>query len=173
MHISLMGTSLYGMMGSGKSTLGRSMALRTGQRFVDTDDLIEARAGKSCKEVIADPELDFAAIQEEVILARPPRPLEIVATGGSAAMYKSIVSHLGLSTIGVYIKRDPEELEVELGPDRIAALNNPDGLSFGDLCQRRSGLYVAAARLILDIPSGETPEESLERLLVLRASVVK
>ncbi|NBO05494.1 MAG: dephospho-CoA kinase, partial [Actinobacteria bacterium] len=42
---------LVGMMGSGKTTVGRRVAAKLGYKFIDTDDLVVARAGKSVREV--------------------------------------------------------------------------------------------------------------------------
>ena len=42
---------LVGMMGSGKTTVGRRVAAKLGYKFIDTDDLVVARAGQSVREV--------------------------------------------------------------------------------------------------------------------------
>lgn len=170
LHLSLMGTALYGMKGTGKTTLGNSLARRKGRPFTDTDTLIERAMKMTCREIIDDPELDFGIVQQATIMAYSPKPHEVIATGGSVAMYPSVVGHLARSTIGVFINVDPTVLEARIGAEGIAALNNPDNLDFYALCERRSGFYRDAARLVLDVPEGETPEDTLERLILLRAS---
>ena len=76
---------LVGMMGSGKTTVGRQVASRLGMRFVDTDDLVEARAGKTVRDIFAtDGEAAFRDHESNVLL----RTLEssddvlIAAAGG-------------------------------------------------------------------------------------------
>ena len=59
-------TFLIGYMGSGKTTLGRAVAARTGIRFIDLDDYIEEREGCSIKEIFASRGEDaFRAIERD------------------------------------------------------------------------------------------------------------
>ncbi|MEO0853949.1 MAG: shikimate kinase, partial [Cyanobacteria bacterium J06648_11] len=55
LHERLQGVSLYlvGMMGAGKSTVGRALAERLGYQFFDTDTLIETVAGRSISDLFA------------------------------------------------------------------------------------------------------------------------
>jgi shikimate kinase len=60
---------LVGMMGSGKTTVGRQVASRLGMRFVDTDDLVEARAGKTVRDIFAtDGEAAFRDHESNVLI---------------------------------------------------------------------------------------------------------
>jgi len=57
---------LVGMMGAGKTTVGRSVASRLGVDFVDTDDLVETRAGKSVRDIFAsDGEAAFRTLESQ------------------------------------------------------------------------------------------------------------
>ncbi len=164
-------TVLYGMMGCGKSPLGLGLARHRGEEFVDADTLIEVQAGLTCKQIIDDPLLDFATIQEQTLLGFRPETPHVIATGGSVARYPVLVDHLGQFGIGIFIFVDPDELQSRLTPERIAALNNPNRLSFADLYMERVPFYEAAADLRLDVPAGELIDVTQARLNELRASV--
>jgi len=78
---------LVGLSGSGKSTIGRRLAARLGRAFVDTDDLIVARAGKPIPRVFAeDGEQVFRAIERDAVAEAVGREASVIATGGGAPM---------------------------------------------------------------------------------------
>lgn len=163
------GTILYGMMGCGKTTLGGLLAIEFEQPFVDSDYLIEEATGRTCAEIIADPAGDFIAEQAKAVFGYNPQSPEVLATGGSVAGYPELVEHLGAIGVGIFINVDPEELEARLPAERIAALNNPDKLSFADLYAARVDSYIeAAGGLVLNIEPGESIGNSLDRLIDLR-----
>lgn len=159
------GVVLYGMMGSGKTTLGKKLAGYLGFSFIDTDEIIETSSGKSCGELVK--EGVFVSAQSDAILGFEPDSPIVIATGGSVAMYPDLVSHLGQFGTSVFIKPTANELKMRLSPGRIAALNNPDNLPFADLYNRRIDYYQRAARAILEIADGETPEQSVNNLISL------
>lgn len=74
---------LTGFMGAGKSTVGRLLARELELRFVDLDDAVEAAAGRTVKEIFADPgEAEFRRLEHEVLRRVCDRPGVVVATGG-------------------------------------------------------------------------------------------
>ena len=77
---------LVGMMGAGKTTVGRSVASRLGVDFVDTDDLVEARAGKSVRDIFAsEGEAAFRTLESQVLAESLKSPVDVVvaAAGGT------------------------------------------------------------------------------------------
>jgi shikimate kinase len=80
---------LVGFMGAGKTTVGGALARRLGWRFVDLDDIVVARAGRSVAEIFRQEgearfrELETEALRE-VIDARLPAERTVVALGGGA-----------------------------------------------------------------------------------------
>ena len=77
---------LVGMMGAGKTTVGRSVASRLGVDFVDTDDLVETRAGKSVRDIFAtDGEAAFRTLESQVLAESLKSPVDVVvaAAGGT------------------------------------------------------------------------------------------
>ena len=83
----LQGTSVYlvGMMGSGKTTVGKLISQALGYCYFDTDALIEQLAGKTIPEIFADDgEDDFRAIETQVLQELAPFKNCIISTGGGA-----------------------------------------------------------------------------------------
>lgn len=78
-------TNLYliGMMGAGKTTIGRKLANRLGYRFLDTDALIEAAAGKPITEIFASQgEAAFRKLETQVLSQVAAHTSLVIATGG-------------------------------------------------------------------------------------------
>lgn len=76
---------LVGLMGVGKSTIGRVLAERLGTRLVDSDDLIEEQTGKTVREIfLSEGEPAFRRLEQQVLLdaLAAEEPLVIAAAGG-------------------------------------------------------------------------------------------
>ena len=76
---------LVGMMGAGKSTIGRLAAERLGRAFLDSDAIIEGRTGRTVREIFAaEGEAAFRALESAVLLEAldSPQPCVIAAAGG-------------------------------------------------------------------------------------------
>lgn len=70
-------------MGTGKSSVGRLLARRLNFDLIDTDDLIEARAGRSISEIFAEQgEAAFREIEREVVADLAQRDRMVISTGG-------------------------------------------------------------------------------------------
>jgi shikimate kinase len=80
-----MGVVLIGYRGSGKTTVGRELARRTGRPFVDADDLVIARAGKTIREIFEqEGEPVFRDHESAVLRDVLGRVDHIVSVGGGA-----------------------------------------------------------------------------------------
>ncbi|MEW6324070.1 MAG: shikimate kinase [Nitrospirota bacterium] len=102
---------LVGMMGTGKTAIGRSLARRLGRPFIDTDRLIEAQEGCSIAQLFeakgepAFRELESGAIRE--VVTRPP---SVIATGGGAVLRKENRELLKQHGLLIWLKADIEEM---------------------------------------------------------------
>ena len=77
---------LCGMMGSGKTTVGRSLAAALGWSFLDSDTLIEERVGRAIAQIFSTHgEACFRKLESEV-LAELPRQKTVIALGGGAVL---------------------------------------------------------------------------------------
>lgn len=106
---------LTGMMGSGKSAVGRELAERLGVRFVDTDAEIERRRGAAVAEIFRrEGEAAFRAL-ERAELAALPSARAVVALGGGALVAAEHRALLPERSILVWLDAEPETLAARLG----------------------------------------------------------
>jgi len=74
---------LVGFMGAGKSSVGRLLARHLGRCFVETDDMITAREGRSIPEIFAERgEAHFRALEDETVRLLALKSGDVIATGG-------------------------------------------------------------------------------------------
>lgn len=103
---------LVGMMGSGKSSVGRRLAARLGLPFVDADTEIETAAGMTIPEIFAQRgETEFRDGERRVIgrILATRSPL-VLATGGGAFMNAETRERIAELGISVWLKAEPEVL---------------------------------------------------------------
>ena len=109
---------LIGMPGCGKSTIGKKMAAETGKKFVDTDALVEEKAGRSIPDIFKDDgEAAFRALEAEVIADVCKENGQVIATGGGSVLNLENVRNMRQNGTVIFIKRDIDKLPVE-GRDR-------------------------------------------------------
>src|SRR4051794_6132611 len=100
---------LVGMMGAGKSSIGRRLAQRIGIGFVDADAEIEAAAGMTIAEIFAAyGEPDFRSGEARVIARLLDEGPQVLATGGGAYMNESTRALIRQKGISVWLKADFE-----------------------------------------------------------------
>ncbi len=102
---------LTGFMASGKSTVGPRVAERLGLGFLDLDDLIEARAGRSIPEIFAEQgEAGFRRQEAEALRATARREDVVVALGGGALVEADNLAFARAHGTVVYLRVPVEEL---------------------------------------------------------------
>ncbi|UZF90793.1 shikimate kinase [Bosea sp. NBC_00550] len=103
---------LVGMMGSGKSSVGRRLASRLGMPFVDADTEIETAAGMTIPEIFAQRgEAEFRDGERRVIsrILTTRAPL-VLATGGGAFMNAETRERIRQLGVSVWLKAEPDVL---------------------------------------------------------------
>jgi shikimate kinase len=102
---------LVGMMGSGKSSIGKRLAQRLSLPFVDADTEIETAAAMTIPEIFATRgEAEFRAGEKRVIeriLAQGP---QVLATGGGAFMNAETRARIAQAGLSIWLKADPDVL---------------------------------------------------------------
>jgi shikimate kinase len=108
---------LVGMMGCGKSTVGRALAERTGWRYLDNDELVRTFAGRAAEEIAAtDGEDALHRVEADALryaLAMPP-PL-IVSVAAWVATDQGSQALLRAAPAVVYLRTRPETLRERIG----------------------------------------------------------
>jgi shikimate kinase len=162
---------LVGLMGAGKSCIGKRLAARLGVRFVDADQEIEQAAGCSVAEIFArHGEAAFRDGERRVIARLLGEPPHVLATGGGAFMDPSTRTLLRSRAVTVWLRAD---LEVMLA--RVSRRGNRPLLKTGDprtvlerLIAERYPVY-AEADLTVDSIDGP-PDATVERVIAALAS---
>ena len=127
--------SLTGFMGCGKSSVGRKLSELLCCRFMDLDEKIERREGKSIADIFAeDGEGEFRRIEKEVlkdILDSPGGVPVILALGGGAVMTEGSEEMVHEGTICVYLKASVDTLVEHLSGETSGRplLNNQSVMS--------------------------------------------
>ncbi len=102
---------LIGMMGSGKTTVGKLLSQRLQKQLVDTDALIEAREGCTVQELFeTQGEPYFRSVELGVAQALSLRSDLIIACGGGLPMQKEAMRPLKESGVVLWLDRDPGEI---------------------------------------------------------------
>ncbi len=150
---------LVGLMGAGKTKIGRRLAARLNLPFFDSDNEIEAAAGETIEEIFRHRgESVFRDGERRVIARLLTRPVHVMATGGGAFIDPATRGAILRRGVSVWLRAD---LDVLLA--RVARRNNRPLLQerdpravLAELIDRRHPIY-AEADLVID--SGEGPAE--------------
>jgi shikimate kinase len=160
---------LVGMMGAGKSTIGRRLAGRLGLSFVDADAEIETAADMSIAEIFATHgELYFRDGEARVIARLLDSGPSVLATGGGAFMREDTRNRIRDKAISIWLKADPDVIlrRVRRRVDR-PLLQTPDpAATIGRLIEERHPAYQRADLTILsrDVPHDKIVEECIVAL---------
>lgn len=108
--------ALVGLMGVGKSSVGRRLASALGLPFRDADSEVEAAAGRSISDIFADlGEAAFRDGERRVIARLLDQPPHVLATGGGAFMNAETRELIKSKAISVWLKTDLETLARRVG----------------------------------------------------------
>jgi len=151
---------LVGLMGAGKSKIGRRLAARLNLPFFDSDHEIEMAAGESIEEIFANRgERVFRDGERRVIARLLAQPVHVLATGGGAfmdEMTRAVIERRGVS---LWLRADLDVLvsRVSRRSDRPLLKVGDARMVLGDLIEQRYPVYAEANVMI---ESGEGPPES-------------
>lgn len=145
---------LIGMMGTGKSTLGKILAQELKKKFYDLDEMVEREAGTVIPEIFKlEGERGFRKRETEIIKSLSASDDFVLATGGGAVL--SEINRCILKDLGwiVWLMADPSELitrmEVQNGKRPLLAVENPLEV-IENIYQMRKSLYYNCADSMID-----------------------
>ena len=102
---------LTGMMGVGKSTIGRLVANRLKIKFIDVDKIIEKKEKKTIKRIFEDHgEKYFRILEEKTTLKILKNNKSVIALGGGAFINNEIREKVLSSCVSVWLKVDLDQL---------------------------------------------------------------
>jgi shikimate kinase len=155
---------LIGPPGAGKSTVGPLLAARLGVGFVETDQQVEAVAGKPVGDIfIEDGEVAFRAMEREAVAQAVTQRGQVVALGGGAVLDPGTQRLLAGLPV-VYLATGFAAAAKRVGMDRPRPLliGNPRG-RLRELLEQRLPIYESLARVTV-ITDDRAPEEIADEI---------
>jgi len=152
---------LVGMMGAGKSSVGRRLAARLGLVFVDADSEIEAAAGMSIADIFAaHGEAYFRSGEARVIARLLEGGPQVMATGGGAIMNRDTRALVGVKGVSIWLDADYEVLlrRVKRRTDRPMLKTVDPAQTLRRLLDERKPVYSQAD---VTLRSRDAPHETI------------
>jgi shikimate kinase len=165
---------LVGMMGAGKSSIGRRLALRLGIPFVDADAEIEKAAGMSIPDIFTSRgEPEFRSGEARVILRLLDHGPQVLATGGGAFMNPDTRLAIAAKGVSIWLKADFEVLmrRIRRRHDRPLLRTDDPGATMQGLMDERYPVYALADLTVQsrDVPHDKIVDEIVDALTALGA----
>lgn len=160
---------LTGMMGAGKSHIGRLLAEALGIPFADSDRLVEERAGYRIAEIFArDGEVKFRSAEKAVILELLEQGVQVIATGGGALMDEETLAAVRENAVSIWLKADLAPLTGRLAnaKDRPLLAGGNIRQTLENLLSKREPVYRQADITVNTIEGAidQTAHEALKAL---------
>jgi shikimate kinase len=163
---------LIGMRGSGKTTVGRILALKLGREFIEMDELIARKAGLSIPEIVKKYGwTKFRELEEEITSEVARRDNIINASGGGVVTRENNVVKLKKNGVLVWLQADVDTLVSRIGDDtnRPPLVNGKSRREDMELTfKERKPLYQKAADFVVNTEN-KAPEEAAEAIIKLLA----
>ena len=157
---------LIGMMGSGKTTVGRALARQLDKEFVDSDEEIQRRTGVTIPHIFdVEGEAGFRQRESAAIADLAMRSNIVLATGGGAVLAAQNREILRQNGLVIYLKASVQDLWQRTRNDRNRPLlqtGNPRA-KLTELFEQRDPLYMEAADIVM--PSSKQSVHALVQKL--------
>lgn len=172
----LQGLNVYliGMMGAGKSAVGRPLAEALGYRFLDADDALEQVAGRTIPEIFAtDGEAGFRELETAVLGQIAGWHSLVVATGGGVVTRPENWGHMRQGVVVWLDAPAPlllQRLRADSTPRPLLQAGDP-GARLGELLAQRQPLYAQADLRVQQ--SGDSPAQVAQQVLADLPAILK
>jgi shikimate kinase len=158
---------LVGMMGAGKTSVGRLLAQRLGKRFIDADHEIEARCGVTIPVIFEiEGEAGFRQRERQVIDELTTLPDIVLATGGGAVLSEDSRRRMHDRGLVIYLKASATEIWHRTRRDRtrpLLATRDPQQRII-ELLAAREPLYAETAHVTIE-STHESVKSMVTRLI--------
>ena len=159
--------TLTGFMGSGKTTVGKVLADFLGCPFMDLDDLVVKKAGKSIPDIfVQDGEPAFRQLEAQVLRKTVDKYAEstaVLALGGGAVLAPASAALLHEKTVCIYLRATLDTLLARLEGE-TAGRPLADA-SLADRLASREPIYEETAHVIIDT-DGLSPDEVADEIII-------
>ncbi|MBI4978472.1 MAG: shikimate kinase [Spirochaetes bacterium] len=155
---------LTGMPGAGKSTVGVLLAKITAKEFIDTDILIQTRAGKPLQTILDESGyLNLRRIEESVLLTLAVTD-HVIATGGSVVYSDAGMRHLSGHGTVVFLDVPLDEVRRRVHDFSTRGIACDPAMTLDDLYAERRPLYLRYADII--IPCGAMTHDAVAAAVI-------
>ncbi len=166
---------MVGLMGAGKTSIGRRLAVRIGLPFVDADDEIEVAAGSSIEDIFDRlGEASFRDGERRVIVRLLDGPPIVLATGGGAFMDAQTRERIAAKATSVWLRADLDTLvrRTSRRHDRPLLKDGDPREILSRLMEQRYPIYEQADIVVdsVDAPAEETVKFVLDALSAYHAA---
>lgn len=166
---------LIGYRGSGKTTVGRLLGRRLGWAFVDSDDLIVGRAGKTIRQIFAeDGEARFRDLEAQVVAEVAALKDHVIAVGGGALGRKENRAAIQAGEHHVvYLRCHARELLKRIGGDPKTAQSRPHLTALGGGIEEIEQVLAGREPIWREVMSAEldvtdlSPEQAAEAIAAM------
>jgi shikimate dehydrogenase len=142
---------LVGFRGTGKTSVGRTLAARLRVPFIDTDEAIERRTGMAIPQIFGDVGEQHFRMLEREIIASLRHAEGVISTGGGAVLDPANVEDLRWNATIVLLTADPGIIEERIaGSDRPGLTDLTAADEIRALLSRRREAYLGAADICID-----------------------
>ncbi|MDB4676819.1 shikimate kinase [bacterium] len=162
---------LTGYRGTGKSTIAGRLGQQLQLPWTDLDDLIEANAGKSIREIFSDGgEIAFRDLESIALKEVASGPRSVIALGGGAILREGNRQEVARSGVCFWLDADAETLLVRLRGDASTAQRRPSLTDLSELdeirelLEVRRPLYQQASDYRIDV-SNLLPQQVVQQVL--------
>ncbi len=167
--------ALIGFMGTGKTAIGARLAKGLNKEFIEMDDLIVKRAGKSISKIFAeDGEIRFREYEIEICKQSSQKTNVVIACGGGVVLNRINIEYLKQGAVIVCLKSTPEVIFRRIsknGERKRPLLDKPNPMEeIHKLLEVRAPFYDAATEYQIDT-SNLTIYEAVNKIIEIYDSV--
>ncbi|MBQ9410348.1 MAG: shikimate kinase [Bacteroidales bacterium] len=159
--------ALEGFMGSGKTSVGRILSDALGCPFIDLDEVIVRKAGRSIPAIFeADGEPGFRRLEKQALeqtVSKYAGSTAVIALGGGTVTVPGAVKLLQQKTLCIYLRAGLETLKARLEGQTAGRPLAGEGLE--ERLAAREPLYEAAAHITIDT-DGLSPDQIADEIII-------